>query len=252
MGIRMLVASVGIAALVGCATESKLDTNTSDTEAIKESPAGISVFGFTDVLTTLPGVLGGAYPACVTPTVNGSTATLALAGCRSASGGTLAGTLTLADALSGSTHTYTETFGSLVNTRSSTAQWVYSGSLTATVNGAAGTLTANPGFKITVTDTATPANSKAWTFTCGLSSTTTSTGFSLSGSFAVATAAGDSVSIQIDPASPLTWVKGGAYPVTGKLVIQDNRTSGTATRETVTALFDHGTVTINGGVITLG
>lgn len=252
MKIRLLLAPVGIAALLGCATESRIDTNNSDTESIKGSPAGVSVFGFMDVMTTLPGVLGGTYPSCVTPSISGTTATLGLAGCKSGSGGTLAGTLTLADTLSGSTHTYVETFGSLVNTRSQTVQWAYTGSLAAVVNGSAATLTTNPGFHITVTDTAVPANSKAWTFTCSLASTTTSAGFTLSGTFAVATAAGDSVNIQIDPASPLTWVKGGAYPVTGTLVIQDNRTTGTAVRESVTATFDHGTVNINGGVITLG
>jgi hypothetical protein len=252
MKIRLLLVPVGIAALLGCATESKIDTNNSDTESIKGAPAGVSVFGFMDVMTTLPGILGGTYPTCVTPSVSGATATLALAGCTSGSGGTLAGTLTLADTLSGTTHTYVETFGSLVNTRSQAVQWVYAGSLAAVVNGAAGTLTANPGFHITVTDTAVPANSKVWTFTCGLASTTTATGFTLAGTFGVASASGDNVAIQIDPASPLTWVKGAAYPVTGTLVIQDNRTTGTAARESVTATFDHGTVNINGGVITLG
>jgi len=252
MKIRFLLVPVGIAFLLGCATESRIETNNTDSESIKGSPAGVSVFGFMDIMTTLPGILGGSYPSCVTPSVSGATATLALAGCTSGSGGTLAGSLTLADSLSGTTHTYVETFGSLVNTRSAAVQWVYAGSLAAVVNGAAGTLTANPGFHITVTDTAVPANSKVWTFTCSLASTTTSAGSTLSGAFAVATAAGDNVSVQIDPATPLTWVRGGAYPVTGTLVIQDNRTTGTAARESVTATFDHGTVNINGGVITLG
>ncbi len=252
MKLRSLLVPVGIAALLGCATESKVDTSSTDPEAIKGSPAGVSVFGLTDILTTLPGVLGGSYPACVTPTVSGATATLALAGCRSGSGGTLAGTLTLADTPSGSSHTYAETFGSLVNTRSATVQWVYTGSLAAVVNGSLGTLIADPGFKITVTDTAVPANSKAWTFTCDLASTSTANGFTLTGTFGVANATGDSVAVQIDPTRPLVWAKGGAYPVTGSLVITDNRATGTTTHETVTATFDHGTVNINGGVITLG
>lgn len=251
MKMRFLLVPAGILALLACATESKVATNSTDTESIKGSPAGISVFGFMDVMTTLPGLLGGSYPACVTPSVSGSTATLALAGCTSASGGTLSGSLTLQDSPSGSTHSYVETFAPLTCKRSPTLQWVYTGSVTAGVNGTGGTLTTSPGFKITVTDTATPANSKVWAFTCGLASTTSSGGFTLAGTFAVSSAAGDSVDIQIDPAVPLTWVKGGAYPVTGKLVIQDSR-AGVTGHETVTAEFDHGTVTINGGVITLG
>jgi hypothetical protein len=250
MKIRFLLGCAGMLALFGCGSDSSVAVENTDPETLKGSPAGLSIMGFLDIMTTVPGILGGSQPSCITSSLAGSTATLTLAGCPSATGGTLAGTITLADTPTTGRHTYVETFNSVVNTRSASLQWVYAGVLDAVVTtGGVSTLDARPGFKLTVTPTA-PAASTPYDFACSLTGTTTSGGFTLQGSFSFAQGTTTNVGAVISPATPLTWATGAKYPSSGTLVITDNR-PGITNRETVTAVFSQGSVNLNGGIIPL-
>lgn len=244
-----LLALAGSLGILGCSTQSTVTTTGSDTESLKGSPAGIATFGFLDITTTLPGLLGGSFPACVTPTLNGATTTLALAGCPSSTGGSLAGKVTVAQSVSGGITSLVETFGPFVVTRSPTLQWAYSGAVDVTIQGSSATFKSEPGYTITVTDTGNPAASKVWTFTGDLQATTSGSGFTLQGSFAFASGTTDAVSVTIT--SPLTFAQGSSYPVSGSLRILDARAGQTAP-ETLDAVFSGGQVTINGGTINLG
>ncbi|GEM_PF-3597977 len=251
MKLRLLPLTAGLLILVSCATKSSVSTSNLDDATLKGSPAGISIFGFADFMTPAPGLLGGTYPACVASVVNGATTTLTFTGCPSATGGTLSGNVAFVDTPSGSTHTYVGTYGSLVDTRSATLQWAYSGQLDVVVNGSAATLNTVDGFHITVTDAATPANDKVWTFTCAITSALSSGSYTLQGTFGLVSDKGDNVAVTIAPATPLAWAAGSTWPVSGTMVIEDNR-PGQTNRETITAVFDHGKVTLNGGTVNLG
>jgi hypothetical protein len=237
--------------LLACSTDSSATVANTDPVSMKSSPAGVATFGFVDILTTLPGLLGGSYPSCVTPNAGAGGVTLTLAGCTSSTGGTLGGTLAVAPtAVAGGTD-YVETFNSLAAVRSSTLQWVYAGKLDLAVRGSQATINTEPGFTLTTSDTSTtPATTTAWTFACALTTTQTSGGYSLQGDYTFTAASNNAVAVQIDPQNPLVWQNGSGFPVSGKMTITDAR-AGVANPGTLTAVFAPGQVTLNGGVIQL-
>jgi hypothetical protein len=246
MKFRAMGVPAGLLVLMACSTQSSFTVANTDPEALKSSPAGVSTFAFLDIMTSVPGLLGGSNPACVTPATNGTTQTLTFANCPSPTGGSTSGTVTVNLGVPAAP---VITFNSLTTTRSATLNWAYAGMLDVAVQGSSSTITAEDGFQVTVTDT-TKAAPKVWIFTCALTGTT-GTGFTLQGGFSFTSGTTDNVGVAIDPANPLVWAAGGTYPVTGGLTLTDNRT-GQVNRESLTAVFDHGTVTINGGTITLG
>ena len=217
------------------------------------SPAGVSTLGFLDILAILPGSLGSAYPGCMMSTTAGSTVTLAFNACPSGSGGTQSGLLAIAaNSANGPNNTtiqtYTETFQGLTTTLGPTLQWTLAGVLTVTVASGAQSVADKPGFQLNVTDTGTPSNSRAWTFTCGLTSAGTGGNLTLNGNYGFADGL-DDVTVQIDPGLPLVW-NGGRHPVSGTLHISDTR-AGAGAPQTVDAVFSPGRVNIGGGNVTL-
>ena len=254
MNMRMLLLPVGLLALLGCSSSSSIAVPTTDPETLKGTPAGVSTFAFMDLTATLPGLLTGTYPAHVTLTpVSATSANLVLSGYPSATGGTLAGTIGLATTTVPAGTNLVETFDGLVTTRSSTLTWTYTGALNVTVRGGdANVLTEPTGLQVAVSDPATPANTKIWTFVCGLDlATPTGGGLSLAGTFTLSSGTTDSVGAAIDPATPLVWQPGGLYPSSGTLTLTDNR-PGIVNRETITAIFGKGQVNLNGGNLPLG
>ena len=245
---RRLLVAAAFLALLACATQASFTVQNSDPEALKGSPAGVSTFGFLDVMATVPQLLGGAAPACVTAADHGTTRTLTLAGCPSSTGGTLAGTVPVD--LSGAPAALVETFNGVVTTRRPGLTWTLAGRLDLDVDGAAATLNPEPGFTLTVVDAAVPAMAKVWSFAGALTALTSATGFTLQGAYTFTAGTTDAVLVSIDDQHPLVWLQGGAYPVSGQLVVLDNRLD-RPDPEKLTAVFDHGTVTINGGKITL-
>jgi hypothetical protein len=250
---RQILIALGIVALTGCATNTTVNTTPFDAATLKGSPAGMATLGFVDLTTALPGLLGGAFPSCASVATAGTTSTVTLSNCPSATGGTLRGTVTVADTPVGGNHAFVETFNSLADVRSSTLQWVAAGKLDVGVTTATSTATlaTEAGFKMTVTDTAVPANDKAWDFTCSLTAHEDGNGgYTLKGSYSFVSGTTDSVRVDISASNPLVWVKGSAYPASGQITLTDTRNGGTG--EVVTAIFSAGQLNINGGTITLG
>lgn len=249
MILRALWVPPGLMVLLACGSSSSFTVANTDSEALKNSPAGVSTFGLLDILLPVTGLLGGSQPACITSTVDGTTRSLTLAGCRSATGGTLAGTASVD--LSGAPANLVETFNGLVSSRSATLQWTYTGRLDLAKSGAAVTLTPEPGFTLTVADAAQPANDKAWTFTGALTAITGTPGrFTLQGNYSFGSGTTDKIDVAISAANPLVWAQGQTYPVSGQMAITDGRAD-QEDPETVTVVFNNDTVTLNGGKITL-
>lgn len=247
-----LLAALVTMAILGCATDTTVTSRNTDPESLKDSPAGISTFAFLDITTALPGLMGLYLPTCISRTVISPTqATLALAGCKSGTGGSLAGTLTVTDTVTAGFQTFIIDFGSLVNTRSTSVKWAYKGNLDLTITYQSATITNEPGFTLTITDTAKPASSKDWIFTCNLSKIQASSSIKVKGAFSFASGTTDSVNVDIDAAHPLIYTSDSPYPVSGTMTIKDTR-AGIQNPETITALFNFGQVTINGVTITLG
>jgi hypothetical protein len=250
---RHLILSLGMLALVGCATESSVDTSPFDPQVLKGSPAGMATLGFVDIATAIPGLLGGAFPSCASVATAGTTSTVTFNTCPSATGGTFQGTVTASDTPAGGNHAFVETYNSLADVRSSSLQWVAAGKLDVGVTTATSTATlaTETGFKMTVTDTLVPANNKVWTFSCNLTAHEDGNGgYSLLGTYSFVSGTTDSVRVDITPGNPLVWHKGSTYPVSGQITLTDTRAGGTG--EVITATFSSGALNINGGTITLG
>jgi len=246
MKLHFLLAPVGLLAALGCSTQATYTVPTPS----KGAPAAVSTFGFLDILAIVPTNLGTSYPACMTPTVAANKVTLVLAGCPAGSGGTESGTIAITTTPgTGGATDYAETFSALTTTQSPTLMWSLTGEVDVTVNGTAASMTAAPGFHLSVTDTGTPANTKVWTFTCGLTSTGPVGNLTVQGSYEFKSSAGDDITVAVDAGSPLVW-NGGRYPVSGTLHISDT-VAGATTPQTVDAVFSPGSVSIGGGVVTL-
>ena len=245
---HFLLVPAGLLAALGCSTQA-----TYTVPAVTQSaPGAVATLGLMDILTILPPNLGATYPGCITPTVNGNTATLAFNACPSGSGGTQTGTLTVTAAPgNGGATTYTETFSGLTTTLSPTLTWTLTGVLVVTVNGDNYSVDAQPNFRLSVTDTMVPNNSRVWIFTCGLTGFGPASNLTVNGSFGFQVTGADNVEVQIDAgnnAAPLTW-NGGRFPVSGTLQITDTLPGASA--QSVEAVFSSTGVNIGGGNITL-
>lgn len=247
MRFKSLFALAGILGLAGCSAETSATFVQPTDASLKSAPGGVATFGFVDFAATFPGLLGAAYPACCNHAQSGQVLTLTFNGCTSAAGGTLTGTCTVTDTPSGALHDYVLDYGTLVNTFGPGVTWAYTGKLDATAGSASATLRTEPGCKLTVTDPANPANTKAWTFTADLAAAMAGGGYTLQGTFGFASGATDAVAVTIT--SPLVWTSAGGYPVSGACTVRDARPGGT---ESITVTFASGTVTLNGATFTLG
>jgi len=250
MKLKSLFALAGILGLAGCSAETSATFVQPTDASLKSAPGGVATFGFVDLAATFPGLFGAAYPSCCDHVQNGNVLTLTFNGCKSATGGTLAGTCTVTDTPAGSVHNYVVDFGTLVNTFSPAVSWAYTGKMDVAAGSASATLLTEPGCKLTVTDTARPALSKVWTFTADLTAAMAGGGYTLQGTFSFASGATDNVAVTIT--SPLTWTSAGGYPVSGAFTVRDARTGQTTGTESIIVTFASGTVTINGATLTLG
>lgn len=241
--------SLGLLLLSGCGSESTYTVPTFDSETLKSSPAGLSTFSTLDLLGALPTVLGQTPSACLTTSSSGTTQTLTFNGCTSASGGTRTGSVSVDGA--GAPAAYVVSFDSLATARTSGSRSAYSGVLDVAVNGTATLVNTRSGFQVTVTGDPRPAYNKVWTVVLAMTSTRTTGGFTLQGNGEFDSGTTDAVALQIDPQHPLTFVDGQAYPASGTLILTDNR-AGQTNRVSITAVFSGGTVTLNGGTLTLG
>lgn len=193
MNLKSLIVSAGLLGLAGCSTETTATVTNPTDASLKSSPGGVATFGFVDLAATFQGLFGASYPACVTRTQAGNVMTLAFNGCKSATGGALNGSATVTDTPVGATHNDVLDFGTLVNTFSPTVSWAYTGRMDIVAGAASGSLKTQTGCKLTVTDTANPANTKAWVFTADLTAATTSAGYTLQGTYGFAAGTSDSI-----------------------------------------------------------
>ena len=278
MKVELGWCTLAMLGLVGCGNSGSAVINSSPTD-IKSAPAGVATLGFLDLegsvrADTLPTtVAGGAVsapgaaevaadsrpaaasslPACVQMAQKGNVFTYTFANCVAANGGTLNGTITATQAVSGTSLVYTMVFN-LTSAVDASHQWVYTGSQVATITGTQGTLTSPAaGVQAAYTDTTNKANNITYTFVPMLAVNWATPGTVLvDGSYSFAQTGGQTITVTVPAATPLTWTTGCGYPTAGTLDLA--LTNSAAGNASATAMFGPacGAATINGASLTVG
>jgi len=271
MKVGLVLGTIGMFGLVACGNSGSSGVNDSPT-TIKTSPAGVATLNFLDLVNTVPpSALSGsgssspaagkpeaamsALSGCITTATNLTTTTYTVAGCGSANGGTLSGTVTSVENPVG---TYTETFN-LTSTIDTNHSWNYSGEVVVTISGKTATLSA-PGttpLLCTYKDATTPANDMAYTFLPMLDADWSTGNMALSGSYSFngtqGLVKGYVVSVNF-PGTTLTIPSGCSWPTSGSLTLGLNVPTNTGLNGSVTATFGPtcGQLVLDGASLTLG
>ena len=265
MSIRTQVATALMLGLVACSSSStdQVTVQNTDPASLKVSPAGVATITFTDLETIRPDSLasGTSGSSCITVTPTGlSSFNYTFTGCKSASGGTMSGTVTIT-ATGTSTLVDTAVYDLTVADASGT--WHYSGTKVTTINASAKTagitVPAGQTFAVAFQSASDASKNKTWTYSPDLQadwSNSSAVKFWGSYTFQQTQPAGGTLTATIAPTTPLTWTTGCSYPSAG--VLDLSLPPASAEIRFDTSITDAsvqqgcGVVTINGYRLTLG
>lgn len=226
MSIRTCAAVAAMLGLAACSssTTSEVQVQNTDAASLKASPAGVATTVFTDLESIRPDSIaaGSSSGACATVSVlSPSSFRYTFNGCPSANGGTMTGTVTVTASGTG-TVVNSALFDVVV--ADAAGSWHYAGTKIVTVNASAKTATlAIPGgqpFTVTRQVAADASKNRTWTYTTSLQadwSDANAVKFWGTYAFHQAQPAGDTVTVAIPQATPLTWSAGCSYPSAGVL-----------------------------------
>jgi hypothetical protein len=226
MSIRTCVATALMMGLVGCSSSSspQVTVQNTDPASLKVSPAGVATTAFTDLETIRPDNLasGTSGSGCITATPTGlSSFKYTFNGCRSASGGTMSGTVTVT---ASGTSTIVDSAVYDVTVTDASGTWHYSGTKVTTINSSAKTATitvpTNQPFTVAFQSASDANKNKAWAYTPNLQadwSNSSAVKFWGIYTFQQTQPAGDTLTATIAQATPLTWTTGCSFPNSGVL-----------------------------------
>ena len=275
MNVKLGWCTLAMLGLVGCGNSGSAVVNSNPTN-IKSAPAGVATLGFLDMegtlqVSNLPSTPAGStvtapegdkrdaeassLPSCIQMTQNGNVYTYTFTNCVAANGGTLNGSITATQTVSGATLTYKMKFNNLISALDANHQTVYNGTQIATITGTQGTLTSDAmGVTSTYTDATNAANNVTYTFVPMLSvNWANPANVWMDGSYSFTQPSnGEVITVTVPTTTPLTWTTGCNYPTSGTLNLAlTNSPAGSAS---ATAIFGPtcGAVSIDGATITAG
>lgn len=265
MSIRIYATTALMLGLVACSSTSseQVTVQNTDPASLKVSPAGVSTIVFTDLETIRPDNIAsaGSSSGCITVApVNATSFRYTFNGCQSAIGGTMSGTVTV---------TATGT-GPIVNSAvydvtvtDPAGSWHYAGTKVTTINPTAktATITVPTGQPLIVTrqNTSDASKNKTWAYTPNLQadwSNANAVKFWGTYAFQQTQPAGDTLTVTIAQATPLTWSPGCTYPTSGVMNLSLSPASAEVRFNTSitdpNVLQGCGVITINGYRLALG
>ena len=278
MKVELGWCTLAMLGLVGCGNSGTAVVNSNPTN-IKSAPAGVATLGFLDLegsvradvlpttvaasVTPLAGAevaqaqreaAASSLPACIQMTQSGNVFTYTFTSCVAANGGTLNGTVVATQTVSGSSLVYTMVFN-LTSVVDASHKWVYTGSQVATISGTQGTLTspAAGAIQAAYTDATNTANNITYTFIPMLTVNWATKGSVwVDGTYSFSQTGGQTITVTVPAATPLTFTTGCNYPTAGTLNLA--LTNSPAGNANATAIFGPacGTVSIDGASINVG
>jgi hypothetical protein len=265
MSIRIPVTTALMLGLVACSSTSspQVTVQNTDPASLKVSPAGVATIAFTDLETIRPDNLASVAVggSCITVTPTSlTTFKYTFNGCRSASGGTMTGTVTVTTT---GTSTIVDSAVYDLTVTDATGTWHYTGTKVTTITVSAKTATigvpTGQPFTVAYQNAADASKNKAWTYAPSLQadwSNANAVKFWGSYTFQQTQPAGDTLTATIAQATPLTWTTGCTFPSSGVLTLSLPPASAEIRFNTSitdpTMQLGCGVITINGYRLTLG
>ncbi len=265
MSIRTTMATALMLGLVACSstTTPEVKVQNTDSASLKSSPGGVATLVFTDLETIRPdnmaAVTSGTSCITVTP-LSASSFRYTFAGCQSANGGVLTGTVNVTTSGAG-----TVVYGSVydLTVTEATGTWHYTGTKLTTVDSVNHTasIAIPTGQPLTVTyvNTLDATKNKTWAYTPNVHadwSNANAVKFWGGYAFQQTAPAGNTITVTIDQATALTWVQSCAYPISGILTLSVPPASAVVQFNTSisypTIQQGCGVITINGYRLVLG
>lgn len=263
--IRIPVSTALMLGLVACSSTSspQVTMQNTDPASLRVSPAGVATIAFTDLETIRPDnlALGTAGGSCITVAqVSLTTFMYTFNSCRSANGGLMTGTVTVATAGTG---IIVDSAVYDLTVADATGTWHYTGTKVITIDATANTATvgvpAGQPFTVAFQSATDATKNKTWTYTPNLQadwSNANAVKFWGSYTFQQTQPAGDTLTATIAQVAPLTLTTGCSFPNAGVLSLSLPPTNAEIrfnTSITDPALqLGCGVITINGYRLTLG
>lgn len=265
MLIRTSMATALMLGLVACSstTSPEVKVLNTDSASLKASPGGVATIVFTDLETIRPDNMaaGTSGTSCITLTPLSATSfRYTFAGCQSANGGVLSGTVNVTTSGTG-TVVYSSVYDLTVT--ETTGSWHYTGTKLTTVDSVNKTAsiaipTGQP-LSVTYVNTLDAAKNRTWAYTPDVHadwSNASAVKFWGTYAFQQTAPAGNTITVTIAQATALTWVPGCAYPSSGVLLLSVPPATAEVRFNTsitdATVVKGCGVITINGYRLVLG